>query len=361
MAVLAQVLALLTARDVARLVRSCAALSPASPALRDALGLVISREFGDVAGFLRADDASWPRSALTLRCVEVMWAFLHGESDALTPRVKVLRVKELLARARVSPFEEAASCRATSVVVSKAWLVAWKRRAQAFEQLAAQLRPARKKRAPRKRQGEQQLELEGSAQALAAAGRMIQCAHGRLLPLAQCVGRSRRVILARGTFRKLAVYAPELKGFPLETCVDCGECVQQQQLRELEAEERKRSRFETEIKGSAPLVDLLLRKSGYPSNLFAPGEPLTLAAATPRPMSLVQRGPRSNGASYFLVPKKWLINWRKFVRSQGDDAPGPILNSELVCLAHRRSVVPPYISMFLSGFSLEQSLRATQG
>jgi hypothetical protein len=363
--VLAQLLELLPARDVLQLALSCRALAPHSPAVREALQLVISLRFGDVTPFLRADDARWPRSLLTLRCAEV------------------LRVKDLLARAAVVPFEDAASCRGTSVVVSKAWLVAWKRSSQVYEQFLLQFKLSKKKQQQQRarstgggsdgvRSGRRKAADAGSdhaadralvdanAAALKSAGSMIVCAHDRLLPLVQCVGRSRRVILTRGTFKRLSVYAPELRAFPLASSADCNDCILEQDAREQEVEEKKRTRFEAEISGSDALVELLLRKTGYPTNLFAPRD-TSLAPGSPRALSLVHCGARANASSYFLVPKKWLIKWRKFVRSQGDDVPGPILNSELVCLAHRRSVVPPYISMFLSGFSLEQSLRATQG
>lgn len=362
--VLAQLFELLAARDVLQLALSCRSLAPDAPAVRDALELVITHRFGDVTPFLRADDALWPRSLLTLRCAEV------------------LRVKDVLARTSVTPFEDAASCRGSSVVVSKAWLVVWKRSSQVYEQFLLQFRLSKKKKLQQRarstgggsdncRSGRRKttdaasdivehMVVDANAAALKSAGSMIVCAHDRLLPMGQCVGRSRRVILSRGAYRKLSVYTPELRAFPLASCTDCSECILEQDAREQEAEEKKRIRFEAEISGSDALADLLLRKTGYPINLFAPRE-ASSASTSPRPLSLVHLGARTNASSYFLVPKKWLIKWRKFVRSQGDEAPGPILNSELVCLAHRRSVVPPYISMFLSGFSLEQSLRATQG
>ncbi|GMF22592.1 unnamed protein product [Phytophthora fragariaefolia] len=132
----------------------------------------------------------------------------------------------------------------------------------------------------------------------------------------------------------------------------------EQEARELEAEERKRARFDAEIAGSEEMLELLQRKNGYPKGLFSP-----MDSAGTRQQQLASHlsvGGRSKYATYFLVPKKWLNKWRKFVRSQGDDAPGPVLNAELVCLSHQRTIVPPYISMFLSGFSLEQSLKATQ-
>lgn len=356
LSVLAQLFELLTARDVLQLSRTCRALAPHSPVVRDALELVITHRFGDVTPYLRADDQLWPRSLLTLHCAEMV------------------RMKDILALTTVLPFEDAGSCRGTSLIVSKAWLVAWKRSCLAHEQFLAQFRPSKKKQQQQqrcivKKHSKKHKVVESSSVeraiadanvAVQAAGRMIVCPHDRLLPLNQCIGRCKRVILTRGAYRKLAVYAPELQVFPLLESSDCSDCVEEYEAREQKLEEMKRSRFESEIAGSDALVDLLLRKTGYPNNLFAPNHG-TRNSSSPRAISIGRRGGGIVAASYFLVPKKWLIKWRKFVRSEGDDLPGPILNSELVCLAHQRSVVPPYISMFLTGSTLEQSLRATQG
>ncbi|RLN91040.1 hypothetical protein BBJ28_00005228 [Nothophytophthora sp. Chile5] len=363
---LAHLFELLAARDVLQLSLTTRSLSPSEPVVQLALERLITQHFGDVAGFLRADDALWPRSLVVLRGVEM------------------LRMKEVLARSAVRSFEDAADCRPSCMVVSRAWLVAWKKRCQGFEQYLLQFRMTKKKLLQRERNTKrksrkqrnvsetlaiERLRIEatsgGAATAKAAlseAGAMIVCAHGNLLPASQCVSRAKRAIVANDTYRDLAVYAPELCGFPLRSCCDCGTCVLEQEARELEAEEKKKARFDGEIAGSGALLELLQRKNGYPKGLFSPTEG-GAAVSSHQQQQLAPHlsiNGHSKYATYFLVPKKWLNKWRKFVRSQGDDVPGPVLNAELVCLSHRRTIVPPYISMFLSGYSLEQSLKAMQ-
>lgn len=343
---LALVFELLTARDVAHLTASCTALQPREATVRDALALVVKRRFGAELASLRADDDRWPRCVAVLRAAEV------------------LAVKRWLAGAQA--FEDARA----GVVVSKAWMLAWRKRCQGFEQFLAQFRLSKKNE---RRQQQQQTTTRGrkaeragssssssKALALAAldtdaaatrdAGRLIVCPHGAKLPAALCVGRFKRVVVSKAVFAKLALYAPDVRGFPLDA-PDCWTCVQEREAKTREAELERQARFEAQIAGSNDLLDLLLRKSGYPNELFSPA---STRGSTHLSLS------HCVGKSYFLVPKKWLIRWRKFVRSLADEWPGPVLNAELVCLAHQRNVVPPYITMFLSGFSIEQSLQATQ-
>lgn len=343
---LAHLFSLLCARDVSQVTATCRALSPSTPAAQLALERVITRRFGAVTNFLPSSSPHWPRSLVVLRGAEL------------------LHIKELLARSAAHSYEDAASCAPSCVVVSRAWLGAYKKRCQAFEHFLLQFR--RTKRQQRRQNAAKKKDVVVSIEklkiaansSLNEAGAMIVCAHDALLPAAQCVGRSRRAILSGDVFREIAVYAPELRGFTLRSCCDCATCVLKQEARELEAEEKKRTRFDREIAGSEEMLELLQRKNGYPKGLFSP-----VYSAGSRQQQLAPHlslNGRSKYATYFLVPKKWLNKWRKFVRSQGDGAPGPVLNAELVCLSHQRTIVPPYISMFLSGFSLEQSLKATQ-
>lgn len=341
---LAHLFSLLSARDVLQVTSTCRSLSPSTPCVQLALERVITRRFGSVSSFLDASSSHWPRSLAILRGVEV------------------LHIKELLAHSSSWSFEDVASCSPSCVVVSRAWLGAFKKRCQAFEQFLQQFRRTkrqqRRQNAAKKRENivSEKLKLATNS-SLTEAGAMIVCAHNALLPAAQCVGRSRRAIISGDVFREISVYAPELKGFSLRSCCDCNTCVLEQEARELEAEEKKRARFDTEIAGSEDMLELLQRKNGFPKGLFSPVETGGRRQQLAPHWSV---GGRSKYATYFLVPKKWLNKWRKFVRSQGDDAPGPVLNAELVCLSHQKTIVPPYISMFLSGFSLEQSLKATQ-
>ncbi|KAL4152228.1 hypothetical protein PRNP1_009162 [Phytophthora ramorum] len=341
---LAHLFSLLSSRDVLQLTSTCRSLSASSPCVQLALERVITRQFGDVTDFLRASVDHWPRSLTVLRGAEL------------------LRIKELLARSSTRSFEDAALCAPSCVVVSRAWLGAYKKRCQAFEQFLLQFRHTkrqqRRQNAAKKKDNSEPEKLKIAANSsLDEAGAMIVCAHDALLPAAQCVGRSRRSIISGDVFREIAIYAPELRGFPLRSCCDCITCVLEQEARELEAEERKRARFDGQIAGSEAMLQLLERKNGFPKGLFSPQDSVGRQQQLAPHLSV---NGRSKYATYFLVPKKWLNKWRKYVRSQGDDAPGPVLNAELVCLSHQRTIVPPYISMFLSGFSLEQSLKATQ-
>ncbi|CAH0488879.1 unnamed protein product [Peronospora farinosa] len=342
---LAHVFSLLTARDVLQMTSTCRALSPSSHAVKQALEYVITRRFTDVTSFLPSSSSHWPRSLVVLRGAELLY------------------IKELLSKSTAHSYEEAASCSPNCVVVSRSWLGAYKKRCQAFEHFLLQFR--RTKRQQRRQNASKKkdmLTLEklkiAPHSSLAEAGAMVVCSHDALLPAAQCVGRSRRAILNGDVFRAITVYAPELRGFTLKSCSDCTVCVLEQENRELEAEEKKRMRFEREIAGSEEMLELLQRKNGFPKGLFSP---MDLAGSRRQQLAphLSMNG-RSKHATYFLVPKKWLNKWRKFVRSQEDEAPGPVLNAELVCLSHQRTIVPPYVSMFLSGFTLEQSLKATQ-
>ncbi|KAG7382733.1 hypothetical protein PHYPSEUDO_004369 [Phytophthora pseudosyringae] len=342
---LAHLFSLLSARDVLQVASTCRSLSPSSPCVQLALERVVTRRFGAVTSFLPAASDHWPRSLAVLRGAEM------------------LHIKELLARAAARSFEDAAACPPSCVVVSRAWLGAYKKRCQNFEQFLQQFRRTkrqqRRQNAAKKRDVFESESLKMAANSsLAEAGAMIVCAHDALLPAAQCVGRSRRAIVSGDVFREIAVYAPELRGFSLRSCSDCTTCVLEQEARELEAEEKKQARFDGEIAGSEEMLELLQRKNGYPKGLFSPVDSVGSRSQQLAPHLSVNG--RSKYATYFLVPKKWLNKWRKFVRSQADDAPGPVLNAELVCLSHQRTIVPPYISMFLSGFTLEQSLKATQ-
>lgn len=345
--VLTHLFELLTAKDVAQLTTTCTALHPREQVVQDAVALVVKHRFGGVLANLREDDASWPRAVATLRAAEVM------------------TLKKWIASASVQSYEDAASACSSkaSVIVSKAWLLAWKKRCQGYEQFLMQFRHTKKKQQQRERLQQtrtgrtalsQQPAVKKFVDTEVAATReaadMIVCPHGEMLPVSLCVGRSKRVVVSKPLFNKLSLYASDLRGFPLYSS-DCSVCSQEKEEREKEAEIHKQERFESQIAGSNDLLDLLLRKSGYPNELFSPA---STRGNTHLSLS------HCVGKTYFLVPKKWLIKWRKFVRSLGDDYPGPILNSELVCLAHQRNVVPPYITMFLSGFSIEQSLQATQ-
>ncbi|ETL31178.1 hypothetical protein L916_15901 [Phytophthora nicotianae] len=341
---LAHLFSLLSARDVLQVVSTCRSLSPSTPCVQSALERVINHRFGSVASFLDASSSHWPRSLAVLRGTEV------------------LRIKELLARSSTWSFEDAASCSPNCVVVSRAWLGAFRKRCQGFEQYLQQFRRTkrqqRRQNAAKKRDSVASEKLNLAANStLSEAGVMIVCAHDALLPATQCVGRSRRAIISGDVFREIAVYAPELRGFSLRSCCDCTMCVLEQETRELEAEEKKRVRFDAEIAGSEEMLELLQRKNGFPKGLFSPVDTVGSRQQLAQHWSV---SGRSKYATYFLVPKKWLNKWRKFVRSQGDDSPGPVLNAELVCLSHQKTIIPPYISMFLSGFSLEQSLKATQ-
>lgn len=347
--VLAHLFELLTAKDVAQLTATCTALHPREQIVQDAVALVVKHRFGDVLSSLREDDPVWPRSVAVLRAAEVM------------------TLKKWLASASVQSYEDAASsCTSkTSFIVSKAWFLAWRKRCQSYEQFLMQFRHTKKKQQQRERQQTRSKKdkygTTGAAvvaqrctdteiAATREAGDLIVCPHGDMLPGSLCVGRSKRVVISKSVFNRMSLYASDLRGFPLYA-PDCWTCVQEKEAKEREAELYKQERFESQIAGSNDLLDLLLRKSGYPNELFSP--------ASTRGNTHLSLN-HCVGKTYFLVPKKWLIKWRKFVRSLGDDYPGPILNSELVCLAHQRNVVPPYITMFLSGFSIEQSLQATQ-
>ncbi|OWZ10873.1 hypothetical protein PHMEG_00016195 [Phytophthora megakarya] len=319
---LAHLFSLLSARDVLQLSCTCHALSPSAACVQSALERVITRHFSAVTSFLPASSTHWPRSLTVLRGVEM------------------LRLKELLGRSTARSFEDAPLCARSSVVVSRAWLGAYRKHCQAFEQFLLQFR--RSKRQQRRQNAAkkkdilvlEQLKITSNS-SLTEAGAMIVCAHDALLPASQCVGRSRRAIMSGEVFREIRVYAPELRGFSLTSCMDCTTCVLEQEAREQEAEERKRARFDGEIAGSEAMLELLQRKNGYPKGLFSPVESVGSRQQQLAPHLSVNG--RSKYATYFLVPKKWLNKWRKF-----------------------RTIVPPYISMFLSGFSLEQSLKATQ-
>ncbi|KAG7401592.1 hypothetical protein PHYBOEH_000124 [Phytophthora boehmeriae] len=342
---LAHVCELLTARDVLQLTLTCRALSPHSVTVQLALERVLTQHYSDVASFLISSESHWPRSLCVLRGVEM------------------LRIKEVLSRSTALSYEDVALCSPSCVVVSRAWLGAWKKRCQHYEKFLLQFRRTKRQQrlqnaAKKKDKVAECLSVAGGAELL-QAGAMIVCPHDALLPAAQCVTRNRRAILKGDVFREIAVYSPELRGFTLRSCCDCSACVMEQEARELEAEEKKRARFDAEIAGSDVMLELLQRKSGYPKGLFSPTDSDSNSNRQQLAPHLSVSG-HSKYATYFLVPKKWLTKWRKFVRSQGDDVPGPVLNAELVCLSHQRTIVPPYISMFLSGFSLEQSLKITQ-
>ncbi|DBA01313.1 TPA: hypothetical protein N0F65_001818 [Lagenidium giganteum] len=334
---LALLFSFLTAPDVARLTATCHALEARSETVQRAIGVAVKFEFGDVAGFLREDDGLWPRVPLVLRAIEM------------------LRVKKLLQSASVMSFEDAYP--KTAVVTSRAWVLAMKKRCQQYEQFAAQFRNSKKQQQRQQQQARRTAAaandpfVDSELQATREAGLTIVCPHGQLLPAAQCVGRKKRVVVTRGVWRKLSAYAgPSARGFPVLT-VDCYDCVTEKEAADRAEEARKHERFEAEMGDSVDLVDLLLRKNGFPNELFSP------ATTRGHTHLSLQNG---FGKSYYLVPKKWVTKWRQYVRSMADDKPGPIHNSELVCLTHQRSIVPPYITMFLSGFSIEQSLQATQ-
>ena len=345
---LAHVFSLLAARDVLHVTSTCRSLSVSVQSVQRAVERAIARRCADVTSALSPSWSHWPRSLVVLRGAEL------------------LRIKELLARPCAPSVEDAAVFGSSScVVVSRAWLSAYKKRCQAFEHFLQQFRRTKRQQRRAKSAGKKTKDAAGLALPKSAvnaplyeAGAMIVCAHNALLPATQCVGRSRRAILRSDVFSEIAVYAPELRGFPLESCRDCSVCVLEHETRELEIEEKKQMRFDAEIAGSEDMFELLQRKSGYPKGLFSP---VDVAGSRHQQLAphLSVTG-RSKYATYFLVPKKWLTKWRKFVRSQGEGSPGPVLNAELVCLSHQRTIVPPYISLFLSGFSLEQSLKATQ-
>ncbi|KAF4325075.1 hypothetical protein JM18_000880 [Phytophthora kernoviae] len=285
---LARVCELLTARDILQLTLTCRAMSPHSPTVQLALERVLTQHYSDVAGFLISSESHWPRSLCVLRGVEM------------------LRIKEVLSRSTALSFEDAALCSPSCVVVSRAWLGAWKKRCQSYEKFLLQFR--RTKRQQRLQNAAKKKDRVSSTECLSVtrgtaelveAGAMIVCPHGALLPTAHM-------------------------------------CVMEQEARELEAEEKKRARFDGEIAGSDEMLELLQRKSGYPKGLFSPID----AGSSDNRQQLAPHlsvSGHSKYATYFLVPKKWLNKWRKF-----------------------RTIVPPYISMFLSGFSLEQSLKVTQ-
>ncbi|KAI9907232.1 hypothetical protein PsorP6_004344 [Peronosclerospora sorghi] len=341
---IATLFSFLSARDVLHVTSTCRTLSASTSCVQVALERVIFHRFRTVPRFLPLSTTHFPRSVTVLRSAEVLY------------------MKELLAHSVIYSHEDTTSCASNYVAVSRAWLGVLRKRCQIFEQFLQQFRQTkrqqRRKNAAKKKDD---IIVEkpqfGSNSSLCEAGARIVCTHDALLPINQCVGRNRRAILSQEVYRKITVYSPELRGFELTSCCDCMECEHEQKTRELEAEEKKKLRFEREIAGSEDMLELLQRKTGYPKGLFSP------ASSGIREQQLAPHlsvNGRSKYATYFLVPKKWLNKWRKFVRSEEEEAPGPVLNAELVCVSHQRTIVPPYISMFLSGFSLEQSLKATQ-
>ncbi|TMW60501.1 hypothetical protein Poli38472_000543 [Pythium oligandrum] len=336
---LAHLFEFLVARDVASVTRTCRALSADEPVVQQAIGLVLKHRFGDVLGFLREEQDDWPRSPLLLRCAEV------------------LRVKQILSTAVFAPEDGSLATKRSPVIISKAWTLAWKKRCQLYEQFVQQFRLTKKKQQQQRDKRNKAAVVrtgdfkDSEAVATKEASALIVCPHDKLLPLSFCVARARRAVVSRASFRVLSAYAHDVRGFSTLSTPDCIDCLQEKAETDRQEELQRQERFEMEIGSSVGLVDLLLRKNGYPNELFSP--------ATSRGNTLLSLSHNTHH-TFYLVPKKWLVKWRKYVRSLADDVPGPILNAELVCDAHQRSIVPPYITMFLSGFSLEVSLQATQ-
>ncbi|CAK4075055.1 unnamed protein product [Aphanomyces euteiches] len=155
----------------------------------------------------------------------------------------------------------------------------------------------------------------------------ITCAHNRLRPLAVSKSHGKRMALPLFAWKKLYAYFPA----PVFGCGlpagECHKCLADAHEEEEARNNKKTQRF-VEHTTSDALVDLVMRKGLHPPALFS-----------------------TDINTFYLVPFKWMKHWRAYVKSASDDPPGPILNGHLLCVRHKRPVVPTGVGLFLAGAS----------
>eukprot|EP01039_Chlorochromonas_danica_P007569 gene7569-8369_t len=178
------------------------------------------------------------------------------------------------------------------------------------------------------------------------------CAHGGLA-MSSGPGPRRRAIDSRGwhCLRKYFPYGPEFKCAFSTDCVICVEGHQaaragQERQRVTEIAQRRSTLL------PAGLEALFDRKSGVPSEaMYRPWAFLEEGgeeAFVPSEEELSHQLPLASGL-YNLVPRKWLKEWRRYVKDPSVTSLAVLDCSRLLCFNHGMLVVPPHLEEFLVG------------
>jgi hypothetical protein len=252
---LANVLVYLGSHDIASLYLTCKSFEPNGNVMNRAIGLVIKTQYGmDSCPFLFEDDPLWPRSALILKSAEMV------------------RIKKLLIGA-ISFEDESNFNIQKQVFVSKAWILALRKQCQLYEQFLLQFRSTKKKsKAQRQISLLNQEEAQANERNIQEAKDLIICSHGNLLPLCWSTGRSKRMVLPRCSWKKIISLIRSKKTCFISSEIECRKCLEEKEEADKKQQEQKHDRFEKELAGSngSALLDLFLRKNGYPKELFSP-------------------------------------------------------------------------------------------
>nr|CCA16531.1 conserved hypothetical protein [Albugo laibachii Nc14] len=334
----------LSAHDIARFNQTSKLLNVIEDAVQKAIDALIKSRFEANCSFVLSDEYVWPRTAYVLKCGEM--AQLKTLLTAVYNHDEHIQQQSL--RPNYTKY----------VIVSKAWILALKKRCQLFDQYLQQFKTSKRKK--KKQAKPKELCYAEFSSTYLKKEQVISdelrnslcCKHENLKPFASCVGRYKRAYIPTKVWKKMRLLV-DIKGnapdgvFPGDTG-DCWDCVLEMRFQVEERERGKHERFNEHTGGSNELISLLGRKTGFPKHLFAPDGHLLHDY-------LVFDMPE-----YYLVPRSWLLKWRNYVRANEDTVPGPILNAELICVAHKNLIPPTYLTLFLSGFTMDEAIRATQ-
>lgn len=335
----------LSAHDIARLNQTSKRLNVTEVDVQKAIDELIKNRFGTNCSFVLNDEYVWPRTAFVLKC---------GEMAQMKPFFTSVYNND-------EHFQQR-SLRASHtnyVIVSKAWILALKKRCHLYDQYLQQFKTSKRKKKKQARLNE--LCYAEFSSTYVKKEHLISdelkdslsCKHESLKPFASCIGRYKRAFIPTKAWDKMKLLIDSRSGepgglFPGGT-TDCWECVLEMRMQEEEREREKQERFSEHTGDSNQLLSLLGRKTGFPNQLFAPDGHLL------HDYNVVFDVPE-----YYLVPRSWLFRWRNYVRANEDTVPGPIMNAELICVAHKNLIPPMYLTLFLSGFTMDEAIRATQ-
>jgi len=172
----------------------------------------------------------------------------------------------------------------------------------------------------------------------------IRCRHGNLA--VKSSGRARRRAVAPDAWTKICQYFPDSAKSEFNTEEsECGHCRAQQER--TGSGDCDRATMLTlmhrmyEIQ-SETMSALLHRKKGFP-------------ATAQRRQRSVGSGPQSRcplqPGKYAVLPRSWMLAWRKYLRDPRSPKPEPfeLHESPFMCAAHSKVLPPPNLTMFLRG------------
>ena len=171
----------------------------------------------------------------------------------------------------------------------------------------------------------------------------ITCPHDKL---ASSKGvRAKRRVIEKRHWHLLRRFFPEGPSFrsSIQECAECSAPVKEVRL----PVECTSSRY---IDPSSPLFGVFKRKNGVPSQSLTVRDEFEAPLARFRPLM---------AGLYHLVPKEWLLRWRRYIKDASILSPPMFDCGGLLCDEHGLLLVPPHVEEYLVGMSYSLPLRSS--